>query len=183
MTRRGDAELAEIYGGIPQTLCYHIARNGGGLRLKRIIAVIGSGTANEATLKEAEEIGRLIAGRDAILICGGLGGVMEAAAKGARLEGGITVGVMPQNDTRSANPFITIPVATGLGEGRNVIIARTADALIAIGGEYGTLSEIAFGLKMGKPVIGLHTWEVRGIIHAEGTGDAVEKAFQMLDEL
>jgi uncharacterized protein (TIGR00725 family) len=151
--------------------------------MKRIIAVIGAGTADVATVKEAEEIGRLIAKRDAILICGGLGGVMEAAAKGARSEGGITVGVMPQNEKRSANPFITIPVATGFGEGRNVIIARTADALIAIGGEYGTLSEIAFGLKMGKPVIGLRTWEVRGIIQAKGTGDAVEKAFQMLDEL
>jgi uncharacterized protein (TIGR00725 family) len=158
-------------------------KNGAGFRLKRIIAVIGPGIADEATEKEAEEIGRLVARRDAILICGGLGGVMEAAAKGAHSEGGITVGIMPQNDKRSANPFITIPIVTGFGEGRNVIIARTADALIAIGGEYGTLSEIAFGLKMGKPVIGLHTWEVGGILQAKGTGDAVEKAFQMLDEL
>ena len=122
---------------------------------KIIIAVIGAGSADEPLLRIAEEVGQLIAKRDAILICGGLGGVMEAASKGARSEEGTTVGILPQNYKNEANPYIDIPVATGFGEGRNVIIARTADAIIAIGGEYGTLSEIAFGLRMGKPVIGI----------------------------
>jgi uncharacterized protein (TIGR00725 family) len=149
--------------------------------MKRIIAVIGPGTASEETIKEAEEIGRLIARRDAILICGGLGGAMEAAAKGARTEGGITLGILPGSDRGSANSYITIPVATGFGDGRNVIIVRTADAVIAVGGAYGTLSEIAFGLKMGKPVIGLYTWEVKGILHAVSAEDAVRKAFQILE--
>jgi len=149
--------------------------------MKRIIAVIGPGTAGEETIREAEEIGRLIARRNAILICGGLGGAMEAAAKGAQMEGGITLGILPGSDRGGANPYIAIPVATGFGDGRNVIIVRTADAVIAVGGAYGTLSEIAFGLKMGKPVIGLHTWEVKGILHAVNPDDAVRKAFQALE--
>jgi hypothetical protein len=147
---------------------------------KKIIAVIGTGSADESLLKIAEEVGRLIARRDAILICGGLGGVMEAASKGARSEGGTTVGILPQDYKNEANPYIDIPVATGFGEGRNVIIARSADALITVGGEYGTLSEIAFGLRMGKPVIGIKTWDIRGIIKAENAEDAVEKAFELL---
>jgi uncharacterized protein (TIGR00725 family) len=128
---------------------------------KKIIAVIGAGTADEAILKIAEDVGRLIAKRGAVLICGGLGGVMDTASKGAKSAGGITVGILPQNHTKDANPNIDIPIASGFGEGRNVIIARTADAIIAVGGEYGTLSEIAFGLKMGKPVIGIGTWDIR----------------------
>jgi uncharacterized protein (TIGR00725 family) len=147
---------------------------------KRMIAVIGAGVADEFLRKNAEEIGRLLARRNAILICGGLGGVMEAASKGAISEGGITVGILPQDHKNEANPYIDIPVATGFGEGRNVIIARTADAIIAVGGEYGTLSEIAFGLRMGKPVIGIKTWDIKGIIKAENAEDAVNKAFEAL---
>jgi hypothetical protein len=147
---------------------------------KKIIAVIGAGTAEESLLKIAEEVGQRIARKDAILICGGLGGVMEAASKGARSEGGTTVGILPQNHKNEANPYIDIPVATGLGEGRNVIIARSADAIIAVGGEYGTLSEIAFGLRMGKSVIGIKTWDIKGIIKAENAEEAVNKAFEAL---
>jgi uncharacterized protein (TIGR00725 family) len=147
---------------------------------KKIIAVIGAGTADEAILKIAEDVGRLIARRGAVLICGGLGGVMETASKGAKSAGGITVGILPQNHTKDANPNIDIPIASGFGEGRNVIIARTADAIIAVGGEYGTLSEIAFGLKMGKPVIGIGTWNIKGTIKAKNAEDAVEKAFELL---
>lgn len=147
---------------------------------KKIIAVIGAGTADEAILKIAEDVGRLIARRGAVLICGGLGGVMDTASKGAKSAGGITVGILPQNHTKDANPNIDIPIATGFGEGRNVIIARTADAIIAVGGEYGTLSEIAFGLKMGKPVIGIGTWDIKGTIKAKNAEDAVEKAFELL---
>jgi uncharacterized protein (TIGR00725 family) len=147
---------------------------------KKIIAVIGSGTADETILKIAEDVGRLIARRGAVLICGGLGGVMDTASKGAKSAGGITVGILPQNHTKDANPNIDIPIASGFGEGRNVIIARTADAIIAVGGEYGTLSEIAFGLKMGKPVIGIGTWDIKGMIKAKNAEDAVEKAFELL---
>jgi uncharacterized protein (TIGR00725 family) len=147
---------------------------------KKIIAVIGAGTADEAILKIAEDVGRLIAKRGAVLICGGLGGVMDTASKGAKSAGGITVGILPQNHTKDANPNIDIPIASGFGEGRNVIIARTADAIIAVGGEYGTLSEIAFGLKMGKPVIGIGTWDIKGMIKEKNAEDAVEKAFELL---
>ena len=145
---------------------------------KKIIAVIGAGNADGPILKIAEDVGRFIARRNAILVCGGLGGIMEATAKGARKEGGITVGILPQDHKREANPYIDIPVVTGFGEGRNVVIIRTADAVIAIGGEYGTLSEIAFGLKMGKPVVGINTWEIMGVIKAIDAEDAVKKAFE-----
>ncbi|OGW54493.1 MAG: TIGR00725 family protein, partial [Nitrospirae bacterium RBG_13_43_8] len=144
---------------------------------KKIIAVIGAGVADESLCKTAEEVGRLLAKRNAILICGGLGGVMEAAAKGARSEGGTAVGILPQDHKNEANAYIDIPVATGFGEGRNVIVVRTADAIIAVGGEFGTLSEIAFGLKMGKPVIGVETWDIKGIIKAENAEAAVNKVF------
>jgi len=148
--------------------------------MRRIIAVIGGRRTEKALLKEAEEVGRLIAGNGAVLVCGGLGGVMEAASRGAKAEGGLTVGILPQNDAKAANQYIDIPITTGLGIGRNVVIARTADALIAVGGEYGTLSEIAFALQMGKPVIGIRTWDIKGVIPAENAGEAVAKAFELL---
>ncbi len=132
-------------------------------------------------LHEAQEVGRLIANHDAILVSGGLGGVMEAASKGAKAEGGITLGILPHEHKREMNEYIDVPVATGLGIGRNVIIARTADALIAIGGEYGTLSEIAFALQMKKPVVGIKTWDIKGIIPAENAQDAVKKVFEILE--
>jgi uncharacterized protein (TIGR00725 family) len=105
---------------------------------------------------------------------------MEAAARGAKAEGGTTIGILPQDKKDEANPYIDIPIATGFGEGRNVIIVRTADALIAVGGEYGTLSEIAFALRMGKPVIGLNTWDIKGVIRAGSEEEAVEKALEQL---
>jgi len=147
-----------------------------GVAVNKVIGVIGAGLADERTLATAEATGRLIAKRGAILVCGGLGGVMEAAAKGMKAEGGTTIGILPQDKKDGANPYIDIPIATGFGEGRNVIIVRTADALIAVGGEYGTLSEIAYALKMGKPVVGLNTWDIKGIIKAENAEEAVEKA-------
>jgi hypothetical protein len=145
-----------------------------------VIAVIGGRRADKALLKEAEEVGRLIAKHNAILMCGGLKGVMEAVSRGARSEGGLTVGILPHDHKRKANRYIDVPVATGLGIGRNVIIARSADAVIAVGGEYGTLSEIAFSLQMGKPVIGIGTWEIKGVIAARDAREAVEKAFELL---
>ena len=149
--------------------------------MKKIIAVIGGRRTGKALLLAAEEIGRLIAKKGANLVCGGLGGVMEAASRGAKLEGGSTVGILPHDNSKEANQYIDFPVATGLGIGRNVIIARTADALIAVGGEYGTLSEIAFALQMGKPVVGIKTWDIKGVIGAKNAADAVNKVFELLE--
>jgi uncharacterized protein (TIGR00725 family) len=149
--------------------------------LKRpVIAVIGGRRPEKSLFKEAEEVGRLIAQKGAVLVCGGLGGVMEAASKGAKSGGGLTLGILPQNDSKDANPYIDISVPTGLGIARNVIIARTADALIAVGGEYGTLSEIAFALQMGKPVVGIRTWDIKGVIRAENAADAINKISETL---
>jgi len=120
------------------------------MKKRPVIAVIGGSEEGEALMKEAEQAGSLIAQRGDILVCGGLRGVMEAAAKGAHSAGGLTIGILPQEHKDKANKYIDIAVATGLGIGRNVIIARTADALIAVGGAYGTLSEIAFGLQLGR---------------------------------
>lgn len=145
-----------------------------------MIAVIGGRETEASLLKEAEEAGRRIAEKGAILVCGGLGGVMEAASRGAKSAGGVTVGILPQEHAGEANRYIDIPVATGLGIGRNVIIARASDALIAVGGEYGTLSEIAFALQIGKPVAGIRTWDVKGILSVANAAEAVEKVFQAL---
>jgi hypothetical protein len=149
--------------------------------MKKTIGVIGGRRVDKTLLNEAEKVGRLIAQKEIVLVCGGLSGVMEAVSKGARSGGGITVGVLPQEHKRDANEYIDIPIVTGLGIGRNVIIARTADVLISIGGEYGTLSEIAFALQMGKPVIGIRTWDIKGIIPAQDADDAVAKAFKILE--
>jgi len=146
---------------------------------KKIVAVIGAGSADKELLTLAEEVGRLIALNGALLVCGGLGGVMEAAARGANTEGGITIGILPGLEKSAANPYINVPVASGLGEIRNAIIVRSSDVLIAIGGGYGTLSEIAFGLKTGKTVIGIGTWDIKGIIKARGAEDAVNRALGM----
>jgi hypothetical protein len=149
---------------------------------RKLIGVIGGGSAGAEILAMAEETGRLIAKNGCFLICGGMSGVMEAAAKGANEAGGTTIGILPHADRHEANPYIDIPIATGLGEGRNLVIIRTADILIAIDGEYGTLSELAFGLKMKKPVIGLHTWDIPGIIKAGTPIEAVGIAMDILNE-
>lgn len=145
---------------------------------RKIIAVIGGRKARKALIAEAQKVGRLIAKHNATLITGGLGGIMEAASKGARMAGGLVVGILPHDSRGTENKYVDIPIATGLGIGRNVIIARTADAVIAIGGAYGTLSEIAFSLQLGKPVIGIDTWGIEGIeeaVDAEGAVDLVMK--------
>ena len=150
------------------------------MKKKPVIAVIGGLKTGKLLLNEAEKAGMLLAERGAILVSGGLDGVMEAASKGAKAAGGLTVGILPQEYKEEANKYIDVPVATGLGIGRNVIIAHTADAVIAIGGEYGTLSEIAFALQLGKPVIGIRSWEIKGVIPAYDAEDAVAKAFEAL---
>ncbi len=124
--------------------------------MKAIIAVIGGSTCSDTEALAAEETGRLLATHGAIVVCGGLGGVMEAVANGVRANGGTTVGILPGTDPAAANAAIDIPLATGLGEMRNFLIVRAAHALIAIGGGAGTLSEIALAQRMGRPVVGLH---------------------------
>lgn len=128
--------------------------------MRPYVAVCGPSAATPEELAWAEEIGRLLARAGAVLVCGGLGGVMEAAARGCEAEGGTSVGILPGGDRRAANPHLTVAVATGMGEARNAVIVRTADVVIAISGEFGTLSEIALARKMGKPVVGLRTWEL-----------------------
>ena len=125
-----------------------------------IVAVIGAGRCLEDVARVAESVGRELAERGVTLVCGGLGGVMEAACRGAKLEGGPTIGILPGSSRHEANPYVDIPVVTGMGEARNVIVVRTSHAVIAVDGEYGTLSEIAYALKLGIPVVGLSTWQM-----------------------
>lgn len=147
------------------------------------IGVIGSGDCTPEVAALAEEVGAGIAERGAVLICGGLGGVMEAAARGARLAGGRTVGILPGTEPASANPYIEIPIVTGMGYARNVIIVRTARVLIAISGSYGTLSEIAHALALEKPVVGLQTWDqVPGVRHVTTPREALDMAFALCRE-
>jgi uncharacterized protein (TIGR00725 family) len=127
-------------------------------RRQPIIAVCGAGRCDAALAARAEAVGRGVALAGAVLVCGGLGGVMAAACRGARAAGGLTVGILPGADTRAANPHVLIPIATSMGEARNAMIVHTADVVIAIGGEYGTLSEIALARKIGRTVVGLGTW-------------------------
>ncbi len=139
------------------------------------IGVIGSSASDPRCEALAYEVGRLIAAKGWILICGGLGGVMEAACRGALERGGLTVGIIP-SDGEDANPYVKIPVITGMGYARNFIIVKSSQALIAIGGEYGTLSEIAIALKLKKPVIGLETWDIKGILKASTPEEAIQFA-------
>jgi uncharacterized protein (TIGR00725 family) len=137
---------------------------------------VGPGEASAEQQAAAEEVGRLLARRGVVVVCGGLGGVMEAACRGARAEGGTALGILPGLDRGAANPHVSVAVATGLGEARNALVVRAADALIAVGGAYGTLSEIALALKTGKPVIGLGTWGIEGVEPADGPRAAVDAA-------
>jgi uncharacterized protein (TIGR00725 family) len=134
------------------------------------IAVVGSGQCPDDVRAAALEVGRLVAEAGAILVCGGLGGVMDAAAEGAKTAGGMTVGILPDHIRMGASRFLDISIPSGMGEMRNALVVRAADAVIAIHGEYGTLSEIALALKTGKPVIGLNTWEFS---KPDGEGDAM----------
>ncbi len=144
--------------------------------MARYIGIIGQAESDPDLVRQAEELGRLIARTGAALISGGLGGVMEAACRGAKSAGGLTIGILPGPDRRDANPFVDIAIATGLGEARNLVIIRTSDVLIAVGGSYGTLSEIGFALKMGKKVVGLGTWDIKGIVPAASPAEALKLA-------
>ena len=147
------------------------------------VAVVGGGTCTADEARMAEAVGRGLASRGAAVVCGGLGGVMEAACRGAKSAGGLTVGILPGDNRQSANPHVDVPVVTGMGHARNAIVVKTAQAVIAVDGSYGTLSEIALALQNGIAVIGLGTWDLsshgqadRSIIHARDAEEAVEKA-------
>lgn len=148
------------------------------------ISVIGASTAGPELARRAEEVGRLLAERGAVLVCGGLGGVMEAAARGARQAGGTTIGILPGESRAAANPWIEHAVATGIGQARNLAVAASGDAVIAVGGEWGTLSEIAFALKLDRPVVVLEPgWAIEGegLVRASTTEEAVELALRLAD--
>ena len=149
-----------------------------------IIAVIGGSTCSDAEVALAEATGRLLAEQGAILVCGGLSGVMEAAARGVQTNGGTTVGILPGDDPSAANRYITVPLATGLGEMRNFLIVRVAQALIAIGGGIGTLSELALAQRVRKPVVGLHDAfrNAIDIPRVEHAAEAVEWALERARE-
>ena len=127
---------------------------------RKLVAVIGGGQCSREESRLAEKVGRELARHGAILVCGGLGGVMEAACRGASAEGGVTIGILPGDNRHLANPYVQIPIVTGLGYARNAIVAKSAQAVIAVGGAYGTLSEIAHALQNNIPVIGLSTWSL-----------------------
>ena len=151
------------------------------------ITVVGESRASEKTYKIAMEVGRLVAKAGATLVCGGLLGVMEAAAKGAKSAGGVTVGIIPGSRREEANKYIDIPIVTGLGYARNKLVVKTGQVVIAVGGSYGTLSEISFALGYGIPVIGIKTWELRkngkidkGIIVVDSAKEAVDLAVKLV---
>src|ERR1700722_6069336 len=144
------------------------------------IAVIGAGDAGEATRAMAFKVGNAIARNGVVLVCGGRGGVMEAAAQGARSGGGHTVGILPSYNRASANSHIEFAIATGMGEARNTIVVASADAVIALPGEAGTLSEIGLALKIGRPVVAIGAWyEIAGVRRADDAEAAVALAFKL----
>ena len=151
-----------------------------------IIAVIGASSCSAEEAKLAETVGEQLAQRGATIICGGLGGVMEAVCRGAKSKDGLTIGILPGESLNMANPWVDIPIATGVGYARNMAVVKSAQAVIAIGGNYGTLSEIAYALKSGIPVIGLNTWSLSrngqeddSIIRVHSAAEAVDKAISL----
>lgn len=150
-------------------------------RYKPVIGVIGAARPSAAALHHAEKVGRLLAGAQVVLVCGGLGGVMAAAARGCCEAGGEVLGILPGAEASQANPFVTLAVPTNMGHARNVIIAHTAQALIAVEGEYGTISEMAVALKLGKRVIALPgSPQMAGIVNAKTPEEAVQLALASL---
>ena len=157
---------------------------------KKIIAVIGGSQPSAEEARLAEEVGRELARQGATLVCGGLGGVMEAACRGASSVGGVTIGILPGDSPEAANPYVQIPIVTGMGYARNISVVKSAQAVIAVGGSYGTLSEIAHARQGGIPVIGLNTWALSrngkpddSIISAKNPTEAVNKALSLAKNL
>ncbi|BBL81049.1 hypothetical protein Rxycam_02575 [Rubrobacter xylanophilus DSM 9941] len=148
------------------------------------ISVVGSGRASGELYALAREVGRLVAGRGGVVVCGGLGGVMEAAARGAAEVGGTAIGLLPDEDRRRANPYLSYSIPTGMGQARNLAVVCSGDAVVAVGGEYGTLSEIGLARKVGRPVVVLRGWELGPHVAVAATPEeAVERAFGMIGAL
>ena len=150
------------------------------VRNKARIGVIGGASPEPKYRQIAHEVGQRIGEKGAVLVCGGLGGVMEAAARGAKKAKGTTIGILPGNSPADANAYIDIPIATGMGYSRNSLVAMNADVLIAVDGQFGTLTEIAYGNIYGKKVIGIGTWDIKGIATAETPEEAVSLALKDL---
>jgi len=153
---------------------------------RKFIAVIGGSQCSPEEAQLAEEVGRELARRGVILVCGSLDGVMEAACRGASSEGGVTIGILPGESRQAANPYVQIPIVTGIGYARNLAVVKSTQAVIAVGGSYGTLSEISHALQSGIPVIGLNTWSLSkdgqqddSIVPAQNPAEAVDKALSL----
>ncbi|AHY45751.1 TIGR00725: TIGR00725 family protein [Rubrobacter radiotolerans] len=147
------------------------------------VSVVGAGSATDEEYERAREIGRLVAERGGVVVCGGLGGVMEAAARGAAEAGGVALGVLPDEDRSRANPYVTYAVASGVGQARNLAVVATGDVVVAVGGEYGTLSEVGLAGKVGRRVVSLGSWDVGDhVVRAASAEEAVERAFSLLRE-
>ena len=145
------------------------------------VAVVGPGTATGETYERAREVGLLVAERGGTVVCGGLGGVMEAAARGATEAGGTAIGILPDEDRGRANGYLSYSIATGMGQARNLAVVCSGDVVIAVGGGYGTLSEVGLALKVGRPVVSLGGWELGDHMVVVGTPKgAVEAAFGLL---
>ena len=145
------------------------------------VAVVGSGTATGELYEQAWEVGRLVAERGGTVVCGGLSGIMEAAARGAAEAGGTAIGILPDEDRRRANEYLTYSITTGMGHARNLAVVCSGDVVIALNGEYGTLSEIGLARKVGRPVVSLESWELPGhVVVASSPEEAVETVFEIL---
>jgi uncharacterized protein (TIGR00725 family) len=152
--------------------------------LNKLIAVIGAGDCSPEIYNMSYELGHLLGHNDLSVICGGLGGVMEAVCKGAKSTEGTTIGILPGNEISEANQYIDFPIATGMGIGRNIIIIRSASIVIAVNGKFGTLSELAFALQLNKPVIGLNTWEVsEHVMKVKTPKEAINKVKELLNNV
>lgn len=147
----------------------------------RYVAVVGPGEADGDQERVAEEVGRALAEEGVIVVCGGLGGVMAAACRGARAANGTTVGILPGKERASANEWVTVALPTGLGELRNGLVVRAADGVIAVGGGHGTLSEIALALKARLPVIAIGSWDIAGLENVDGAAAAVRRVLELTD--
>jgi uncharacterized protein (TIGR00725 family) len=147
------------------------------------VSVVGSGTASGELYEKAREVGRLVAERGGTIVCGGRSGVMEAVARGATEAGGTAIGILPDEDRKGANAFLSFSIATGTGHARNLAVVCSGDVVIAIGGEYGTLSEIGLARKVGRPVVALESWDLGEHVSVAATPEeAVGTAFGLIEE-
>ena len=153
-------------------------------RRKPVIAVIGAGKCSKKLRDRAGDVGRVIAENGGVLVCGGLGGIMEGAARGAKEAGGLTIGILPTDSRADANEFIDVVIPTGFGEARNILVVRTADAVVALPGKYGTLTEMAFALHAGKPLVSISAWKLGDEIqHVDDPEEAALLALKLAKQV